>query len=145
MSYSIVKSISVNGGKVYLTSACNNVYPRTYQRWEATYFTKILQDGGMEALNNALFENFFNGNMQGDSTIYGKIAALYPKDKALEALERHKGSRAKFLLKYGLKYIRKATKRKAIITENREHAQRFSEIDAMLTMRRYDGTTMIAA
>lgn len=36
MSYEIVKSITVKGNDVFITSACNNLRPLTYSKWSVS-------------------------------------------------------------------------------------------------------------
>lgn len=64
MSHEIVKSIKIKDNKVFLTSACNNVFPRTPHEWECSPLSKLLQEKGKKALDIAIFEDYENGNMQ---------------------------------------------------------------------------------
>lgn len=62
MSYEIIKSITIKGKKVFVISASNNVYPRTFERWEPDAFNKVYQEGGLEALLLYVAANTWEGN-----------------------------------------------------------------------------------
>lgn len=64
MSYEIVKSIAIKDDKVFVTSASNNVYPRTFNRWEVPGFSKIYREGGLKPLLNQIAVNVWHGNFQ---------------------------------------------------------------------------------
>jgi hypothetical protein len=76
MSYDIVKSIKVRDGKVYLKSASNNVYPHTYDEWECSSLTKILNEEGEEGLDVAILGDYEKGNFQGSGTKYVRLLAI---------------------------------------------------------------------
>jgi|GEM_PF-6126737 len=75
MSYYIIKSISIVAGKVMVTSACNNVVPKTYSPFHSQSLTDILNEKGRAELDKIVFEEFRNGNFQGMSTPYAKALA----------------------------------------------------------------------
>ena len=66
MSYEKVKSIKIDEkqNKVFITSACNNVRPITYDREEFPYFSKILQEKGREGVEIALLKSYEGGSLQ---------------------------------------------------------------------------------
>jgi len=72
MSYHIVKSICIDEkeGKVYITGADNNVYPRTPRKWDCPSLGDLLVEEGREAVELALFKEYENGNLQGSATKY---------------------------------------------------------------------------
>lgn len=63
MSYEIVKSIGIQNGKVYLTSADSSLRPLSFNRWESPYLTNILTEEGRDALYRKLGEEIWDGNM----------------------------------------------------------------------------------
>lgn len=65
MSYDIVKKVEITDNKVYLTSACNNVYPHTFERWFCASLTEILVNQGREAFDIEVFKQYENGNFHG--------------------------------------------------------------------------------
>jgi len=80
MSYEKVRSIKVDekAGKVFVTSACNNVRPLTYYRWECTSFSEILKEKGRLAVDIKILKEFESGNFQGKVGKYTKAYdALY--------------------------------------------------------------------
>lgn len=69
MSYHVVKQITVNeaDGKVFITGADNNVYPRTPHKWECTSLSKILAEHGREAVDLEIFKAYESGDFHGGS------------------------------------------------------------------------------
>lgn len=76
MSYEIIKSISFKD-KVLITSTSNNIVPSEYKKWEATRLTEILKKQGKNEAIKEILLQFWNGNFQGKSTIYGKFIENY--------------------------------------------------------------------
>lgn len=72
MSYDIIKSISVKNNQIFVTSACSNVFPKTYSRGMSPSLTEILAEEGREQLDSVILKEFRNGNFQGMSTLYAK-------------------------------------------------------------------------
>lgn len=64
MSYEIVKKIRIEGGKVFLTSDSNNVFPKDFREWECTSLSEVLQKEGAEALDLRILQNYEEGNFQ---------------------------------------------------------------------------------
>lgn len=64
MSHEIVKSISIKDHKVYLTSAANNLRPLTFERWECTSLSQILEEQGREALYAKIGQEVWDGNFE---------------------------------------------------------------------------------
>ncbi len=62
MSYDIVKKVEIFDNKVYLTSASNNVYPHTFERWFCDSLTDILTKEGQEKFDIVVLEQYENGN-----------------------------------------------------------------------------------
>ena len=50
MSYTIIKSMSIRNGKVYLTAAESNVRPIAYRNYEVPHYTALLQKRGKNAV-----------------------------------------------------------------------------------------------
>lgn len=72
MSHDIIKSISFKKGRVFVTAACSNIYPKNYVQCECPSLTKILVEDGRKQLDAVIFKEFRNGNFQGISTLYAK-------------------------------------------------------------------------
>ncbi len=72
MSYELVKSIKVDQklGKVFVTCASNNVFPRTYERVEFTTLSKLLVDEGVEEVDARILRLYEEGSFQGGSNKY---------------------------------------------------------------------------
>jgi len=70
MSYSIIRSISVVKGKVYVNAASNNVCPHYYTREEIPSLTIILQEQGRDALDKEILYEYWGGMFQGGYNDY---------------------------------------------------------------------------
>ena len=70
MSYEIVRGIKIEGEKVLVNCASNNVYPRDFGFQEIPSFGKILKTEGQEALDIVILEAYEEGNFQGGSNKY---------------------------------------------------------------------------
>lgn len=70
MSYEIIKSIKVKEGKVFVSCASSNCWPRNFDEFESKSLTRILQEEGREALDVAILEQYENGNFQKGSNRY---------------------------------------------------------------------------
>lgn len=64
MSYELIRGITVEQDKVYLTSADSNVSPRMFAKWECEPFSKILAEEGRDALLAKIGEEVWNGEIQ---------------------------------------------------------------------------------
>lgn len=69
MSYEIVKSLIINEGGVWLTSAANNVYPRTFEKYHSKYYTEMLNkaENFEEGVFNVLADigkSYWNGSIR---------------------------------------------------------------------------------
>lgn len=87
MSYDIIKNIKIRDNKVFITSASNNVYPRTPHEHESSYCTKILQEQGEEAFDIDILKAYQSGNFQGGSNKYTralKVLRHMPEYKAFD-------------------------------------------------------------
>lgn len=78
MSYLCTRSVCINTKeqKVYLTGASNNVYPKTYERFECTPLSEILRKEGKESVEIAILEDYISGNFQGGSNKYTKALKI---------------------------------------------------------------------
>ena len=81
MSYDKIKSISFKDNKVFITSACNNIRPLHFNRCEATYLSHLLQEKGKNEVLKVILKEFWSGNFQGRSTIYGKFIEIFNLNK----------------------------------------------------------------
>ncbi len=64
MSYEIVKGISIKGGKVYLRSCSNNIYPKDFSSWECVSLSQILREEGKAELYKSIGRSVWDGDMQ---------------------------------------------------------------------------------
>lgn len=76
MSYSIIRSISVVKGKVYLNSAANNICPHWYIKEEIPSLTRILQEQGRDALDKEILHQYWGGMFKGGSNDYVRACSL---------------------------------------------------------------------
>ena len=77
MSYEIIRGISVKKDGVYITSASNNVYPRTYYREQSPLLSNLLFEHGREAVDKAILRYYWGGTFQGGSNDYQRSIALF--------------------------------------------------------------------
>lgn len=96
MSREIIKSISITKDKVFITSHSSNVYPKIPHKWEAKGLTDMLNSVGREAVEKEILEQFCNGNFEGVSTTYGKLAHMFSIDRAYELLQEAKSDKNKY-------------------------------------------------
>jgi len=66
MSYEKVKSIKIDEkeNKVWIKSACNNVIPLNYEKWECVSLSKILKEKGKDAVEFEILKSYEGGNFQ---------------------------------------------------------------------------------
>lgn len=64
MSYEIVKSVTVKGGKVFVNSAPNNVSPLTFSKWECPAFSEAYVQYGNLGLLTAIAKEAWTGNFK---------------------------------------------------------------------------------
>lgn len=66
MSYEKVKSIKFdkNTKQVFITSACNNVRPLHFTKWECNGYSKTWQENGYDAMFGALLDDINGGNLK---------------------------------------------------------------------------------
>lgn len=62
MSYSIIKKVRFKGDGVYITSASNNVYPRTYDEFRSDYYSTLLQEKGFREVAKQFADSLHDGN-----------------------------------------------------------------------------------
>ena len=107
MSYEIVKSITINEqeGKVFIKYASNNCFPHTYTKEEYPYFSKILQEKGLQETEIAILKEFESGNLQSSLNLKYTRALkvlnyLFSEEykRVLECEDRRKGEEFKELL-----------------------------------------------
>lgn len=72
MSYHIIKRIRTEGGKVFITGADNNVWPRTPREWECASLSKILQEQGRDALDLEIMRTHEGGCFKSSSGKYAR-------------------------------------------------------------------------
>lgn len=169
MSYDIIKSITINHKtkQVFLTSACNNVYPRTPKKWECDSLSEIYATQGLKALEIELLKEFINGNMQKGTSDYNRsiklfgvpifegIEGSYPDYNydfetaynnllAYRALKREK---CLIMRTVNNTYIKEVTPRRARLTDNKAAAKVYNLAEAKLILKRFcnDGLELIAA
>ena len=72
MSYDIIRSIEIDEkeGKVWIEGASSNVFPKTYERWDSTAFSKILKEKGKEEAEAHILIEFENGCFKSSSGKY---------------------------------------------------------------------------
>jgi len=63
MSYEIVKSITIKNDKVFVTAASSNVYPRHFENWEVSSFSKIYQEAGLPQLLHHISSLVWSGEL----------------------------------------------------------------------------------
>lgn len=63
MSYTIVKSIKIKEGRVYLRGYSNNVFPHITEEWEVKELSQLLREKGTEAVNLELLKELEKGNI----------------------------------------------------------------------------------
>ncbi len=91
MSYNIVKKIEIVGDKVFVTSACNNVIPRTPRREESTYLSKILKEKGRQALDIDILKAYESGEFQGGQNKYTRALEVLRHMPTYQAFDWHNG------------------------------------------------------
>lgn len=74
MSYEIIKSIKVDleSKKVFINGASNNLRPLSFEVWECTSLSKLLQEKGEDALNVEILKTYESGDFQRGSNKYTK-------------------------------------------------------------------------
>lgn len=71
MSYEIVKSITIKGDKIEVTSACNNCRPLYYSKWEfVPYYNK---NADLREKLFALFKDILDGNLHLQQSVNTRI------------------------------------------------------------------------
>jgi hypothetical protein len=72
MSYEKIKSIKIDEKekKVFITSACNNVRPLTYDKWECSPLSEILRQKGKTAVKIAILKDYETGDFQEGNNEY---------------------------------------------------------------------------
>jgi hypothetical protein len=85
VSYSMVRKIEIADGKVFITSAESNTYPREYRREEWGALSRCLREKGMPALEKQILFDYWTGMLKGYSNKYKKAEAefrrLHPEIK----------------------------------------------------------------
>lgn len=98
MSYEKVKSISFKDNKVFLNSACNNVRPLSYERFECVSLSKILKEKGRQETDIEILKAYLSGEFQKVGTenkytkaqdiIYYIFKEEYEKNFSYDGLKR---------------------------------------------------------
>ena len=83
MSYEIVKSIKIDkeNKKVFLKSSSNNVYPKTYSKWEVKTLSKLFKEKGLKELQKEIIWQYWLGNFQKTKNNYEKSLILLNTQK----------------------------------------------------------------
>lgn len=137
MSHAKIKAISIKQDGVYITSAANNVQPRCYSKCRVSTLSNMLETKGLDAVQEEILEQFYNGNFQGGSTIYSKIARLHNKQDALVMLKRYQSDKRGFIVQNGSNYISRTTARRAFLTQDEAKAKVYKHVDAALIAMRF--------
>lgn len=91
MSYEKIKSIAINEKAktktVFITSASNNCFPITYNRYQCKFLEDILNDKGRAAVDEYILQQYQGGMMQGGNNEYTQAANIYGRYN-MDALER---------------------------------------------------------
>lgn len=69
MSYHIISKIRIDGDKVFITGADNNVWPRTPSEWECTY-VEDYKKHGYPSIEVAILDGYEQGTFQGRANKY---------------------------------------------------------------------------
>ncbi len=64
MSYDIIRGMRIDGGRVLVKAASNNVFPRDFDECEAPGLSRIFQEGGSAALDLEMMRNYESGNFK---------------------------------------------------------------------------------
>jgi len=76
MSYAIIKSIKIADNWVLITSASNNVIPRTPHEWECPSLSLVLQKEGKSKVELEIMKDYESGNFQGGANKYTRALAV---------------------------------------------------------------------
>jgi hypothetical protein len=142
MSYNIVKNIKINSKeqKVIMDIASSNLFPITFEKYEAN-FKDTFQSGGKPAVEKAILENFLSGNYHGKTT-YAKAVKLF-KEKYADGLEyvfrpeteEDKQKTKEYLDKLYEFYIKfKSTQNKCIVDFAQGYLKRVNQKSLSLTL-----------
>jgi len=146
MSYEKVKTIKIKDNKVYINCASNNVRPLSYTTEEYPYFSKILKEKGLRAVEIELLKSYEGGTLQEGINKFSKsllvlryvYAEEYKKfnwreDNSAHGTKEHKNfmdlrESKKFedLLNKCLNY--KIPKEKFIITKNHNEEKVYAKV-----------------
>lgn len=72
MSYEIIKNIRIEGDKVIVKSASNNVYPRDYSEWTMNHRSENNTFTGKRGAEAEIMAGYEEGNFQGGSNRYNR-------------------------------------------------------------------------
>jgi len=151
MSYEKVKSIAINekAGTVFITSACSNVSPQEYKRWQCTYLENMLQESGRDAVDAYILEQYQGGMMQDGATEYAQVVKLYSEinlENLKELRQLKKDNRGKkYIITHGQNYFSVITRSRGFLTPAREQAKKFSMVDALIKAKRFSGAQVISS
>lgn len=78
MSYEKIKNISLDkkNKKVFITSACNNLRPLTFERWESPSLSKIWAEQGLDICEAHILKGYEEGNFQNGTNKYSKALEI---------------------------------------------------------------------
>lgn len=152
MSSNTIRSIKIDikNKKVFITSACNNVFPPYYTCNQSPYWDKFFENdgGGVEAIQKHILFSFFSGSNQGLFTNYGKAMQTFKCesgswDKCIEdpefkinfenkllshfkEYEKKRKCKRVFNIKIGYEWIVKLTTNGAKTNKNQDRAKKFN-------------------
>lgn len=74
MSYEIVKALKVDekAGEVWLKSDSNNVTPKSFEWWQCSSLSKILQEQGKKEVEKEILFMYWQGTLQETNNLYEK-------------------------------------------------------------------------
>lgn len=138
----------VKEGEVFITSASNNCFPISYNRFQCTYLETMLKEQNREAVDTYILEQYSGGMMQGGSNEYHQTLQFYGSAtlenlQRLRALKKEKRG-AKHVIKRGANYLYRVRKSGALLTSDVERAQKFSIIEATIKAKGYNGVEIEA-
>jgi len=78
MSYEIVRSISINkDNEVWCTSACSNIIPKTFEKWEILSLSKIAKESGRDECHKEILYLYWSGEFQKTNNDYDKSVQYF--------------------------------------------------------------------
>ena len=147
MSYEKVRSIRVDlkQNKLFINCASNNVRPLTYSTEEYPYFSKILQEKGLNEVEIALLKSYEEGSFQEGSNKYVKalqvLRYVFGEEYKKFNWRNHFGNLGTEEREEHEK-LRKSEDFKDLLLKCLNY--KFSKEKYVITKKHYDGTTIYA-